>query len=88
MAGWQGELASHGKGPQRVTLREWFLLHRGRGTGVSCFPETLRPVTLITIFLYDVNLCIMRLLARVTSFCSIPKRVSFPFCMGHSLGHC
>lgn len=41
VAGWQGELASHGRGQQRVTLREWFLLHRCRGTGVSCFPENL-----------------------------------------------
>lgn len=41
VAGWQGELASHGKGQQRVSLREWFLLHCCRGTRVSCFLENL-----------------------------------------------
>lgn len=54
--GWQGELASHGKG-QECLLESGSYCTAAQGPESLVFRKTLRPATLLTVPLHDVNLC-------------------------------
>lgn len=61
--------------------KEPFLLHCGRETEVSFSRKTLRPVFFLKILLYCVKF-------YVNITWQLAGGLVFPFCMGHSLGHC